>query len=176
MTNRAVFIDRDGTMAKDVSYCSCPEDFELLPNTGKAIRLLNEHGFKVIVITNQSGIARGYFTEEMLAKVHEKMKDELAKEGAWVDAIYHCPHHPDDNCQCRKPKPKLTLQAAKDHDIELKDALVVGDLQMDIDLGKAIGCRTILVRTPPINDENPKSDIVVSDLLSAAQIIVTGQL
>ena len=176
MTNRAVFIDRDGTMAKDVSYCSCPEDFELLPNTGKAIRLLNEHGFKVIVITNQSGIARGYFTEEMLAKVHEKMKDELAKEGAWVDAIYHCPHHPDDNCQCRKPKPKLALQAAKDHDIELKDALVVGDLQMDIDLGKAIGCRTILVRTPPMNDESPKPDIVVSDLLSAAQIIVTGQL
>ena len=176
MTNRAVFIDRDGTMAKDVSYCSCPEDFELLPNTGKAIRLLNEHGFKVIVITNQSGIARGYFTEEMLAKIHEKMKDELAKEGAWVDAIYHCPHHPDDNCQCRKPKPKLALQAAKDHDIELKDSLVVGDLQMDIDLGKAIGCRTILVRTPPMNDENPKSDIVVSDLLSAVQLIVTGQL
>ena len=176
MTNRAVFIDRDGTMAKDVSYCSCPEDFELLPNTGKAIRLLNEHGFKVIVITNQSGIARGYFTEEMLAKIHEKMKDELAKEGAWVDAIYYCPHRPEDNCQCRKPKPKLALQAAKDHNIEIKDSLVVGDLQMDIDLGKAIGCRTILVRTPPTNDENPKSDIVVSDLLSAVQLIVTGQL
>jgi len=177
VTNRAVFIDRDGTMAKDVCYCSCPEDFELLPNTGKAIRLLNEHGFKVIVITNQSGIARGNFTEEMLAKVHEKMKDELAQEGAWVDAIYYCPHHPDDDCQCRKPKPKLALQATKDYDIELKDSLVVGDLQMDIDLGKAIGCRTILIgAAPPMDSEAAKPDIVVSDLLSAAQIIVTGQL
>ncbi len=177
MTNRAVFIDRDGTMAKDVSYCSCPEDFELLPNTGKAIRLLNEHGFKVIVITNQSGITRGYFTEEALAEIHEKMKDELAKEGARVDAIYHCPHHPDDNCQCRKPKPKLALQAAKDHDIELDSSFVVGDLQMDIDLGKAIGCRTILIGAPPMNsDEIAKPDIIVSDLLSAAQIIVRGQL
>ena len=164
-------------MAKDVCYCSRPEDFELLPNTGKAIKLLNEHGFKVIVITNQSGIARGYFTEEMLAKVHEKMKDELAREEAWVDAIYYCPHRPEDNCQCRKPKPKLALQAAKDYDIELKDSLVVGDLQMDVDLGRAIGCRTILIgAAPPVNSEAAKSDVVVSDLLSAAQIIVTGQL
>jgi len=177
MANRAVFIDRDGTMAKDVSYCSRPEDFELLPHTAEAISLLNQHGFKVIVITNQSGIARGYFTEETLAEIHEKMKDELAKEGAWVDAIYHCPHHPDDNCQCRKPKPKLALQAAKDHDIELKDSLVVGDLQMDIDLGKAIGCRTILIGTLPMNgDEIAKPDIVVSDLSKAVQIIVREQL
>ena len=177
MANRAVFIDRDGTIAKNINYCSRPEDFELLPHTAKAISLLNQHGFKVIVITNQSGIARGYFTEEMLAKIHEKMKSELAKEGAWVDAIYYCPHHPDDNCQCRKPEPKLALQAAKDHDIELDSSFVVGDLQMDIDLGKAIGCRTILIGTaPPMNDENPKSDIVVSDLLTAVQIIVRGQL
>lgn len=176
MANQAVFLDRDGTIAKNINYCSRPEDFELLPHTAEAISLLNQHGFKVIVITNQSGIARGHFTEDMLAKIHDKMKGELAKEGAWVDAIYYCPHHPDDNCECRKPKPKLAIQAAKDHDIELKDSLVVGDLQMDIDLGKAIGCRTILVRTLPVNDESPKSDIVVSDLLSAAQIIVTGQL
>ena len=102
MTNRAVFIDRDGTMAKDAHYCSRPEDFELFPNTAKGIRLLNKKGFKVIVITNQSGIARGYFTRETLAKIHEKMERELAEEGAWVDAIYYCPHHPDDGCDCRK--------------------------------------------------------------------------
>ncbi len=177
MANRAVFIDRDGTIAKNINYCSRPEDFELLPHTAKAISLLNQHGFKVIVITNQSGVARGYFTEEMLAKIHEKMEDELAKEGAWVDAIYYCPHHPDDNCQCRKPEPKLALQAAKEHDIEFLSSFVVGDLQMDIDLGKAVGCRTILIGTaPPVNDESPKPDIVVSDLLTAVQIIVTGQL
>ena len=94
MANRAVFLDRDGTMAKDVHYCSHPQDFELFPSTAKAVRLLNEHGFKVIVVTNQSGIARGYFTEETLAEIHQKMKEELAKEGAWVDAVYYCPHHP----------------------------------------------------------------------------------
>jgi HAD superfamily hydrolase (TIGR01662 family) len=77
-------------MAKDVNYCARPEDFELFPNTAKAIRLLHEHGLKVIVVTNQSGIARGYFTEETLAQIHEKMKAELAKEGAWVDGIYYC--------------------------------------------------------------------------------------
>ena len=177
MANRAVFIDRDGTMAKDVHYCRRPEDFELLPDTAKAIRLLNQHSFKVIVITNQSGIARGYFTEETLAEIHEKMRGELAKEGAWVDAIYYCPHHPDDNCQCRKPKPKLALQAAKDHDVELESCFVVGDLPMDIDLGKAIGCRTILIgASPTIDDGSPKPDIVVSDLLGAVETIVRGQL
>jgi len=177
MANRAVFIDRDGTMANDVGYCHRPEDFELLPNTAKAIRLLNQHNFKVIVITNQSGIARGYFTEETLAEIHEKMRGELAKEGAWVDAIYYCPHHPDDNCQCRKPKPKLALQAAKDHNIELEGSFVVGDLQMDIGLGKAIGCQTILIGTlPPMDDESPKPDIVVPDLMKAAETIVIGQL
>ena len=176
MTNRAVFLDRDGTVAKNINYCSCPEDFELLPDTGKAIRLLNQHGFKVIVITNQSGIARGFFTKETLAKIHDKMEDELAKEEAWVDAIYYCPHHPDDNCKCRKPKPKLALQAAKDHNIELGSSFVVGDQPMDIDLGKAIGSRTILIGTAPINMESPKPDIVVSDLLAAARVIVKGQL
>jgi len=177
MANRAVFIDRDGTMAKDVHYCRRPEDFELLPDTAKAIRLLNQHSFKVIVITNQSGIARGYFTEEILAKIHEKMRNELAKEGAFVDAIYYCPHHPDDNCECRKPKPKLALQAAKDHDIEFEGSFVVGDLQMDIDLGKAIGCKTILIGNPsPASDEIAKPDVVVPNLMKAAETIVRRQL
>ena len=164
MANKAVFLDRDGTIAKDVHYCSRPEDFELFPNTAKAIRLLNEHGFKVMVVTNQSGIARGYFTEEMLANIHEKMKRELAKEGAWVDAIYYCPHHPEDNCECRKPKPKLVLQAAKDFDIDLGQSFVVGDLQMDIELGRVLGCKTILIS----KDETTDPDAVASDLLEAA--------
>ena len=173
MGNRAVFLDRDGTMAKDVHYCSGPEDFELFPNTAKAIKLLNEHGFKVIVITNQSGIARGYFTEETLAKIHEKMKGELAKEGAWVDAIYYCPHHPDDNCDCRKPKPKLVLQAVRDFDIDLKCSFVIGDLQMDIDLGKAVGCKSILIGNPPLMDEvKIKPNFAASDLPEAVQTIL----
>jgi len=172
MTKRAVFLDRDGTMAKDVHYCRRPEDFRLFPNTAKAIKLLSEHGFKVIVITNQSGIARGYFTEEALAQIHEKMKAELAKEGAWIDGIYYCPHHPDDNCNCRKPKPKLVLQAAKEHDIDLKHSFVVGDLSLDIDLGKAVGCKTILLLDSPQEDMNISPDYIASDLLEATQYVL----
>jgi len=172
MTKRAVFLDRDGTMAKDVHYCRRPEDFRLFPNTAKAIKLLSEHGFKVIVITNQSGIARGYFTEEALTQIHEKMKTELAKEGAWIDGIYYCPHHPDDNCNCRKPKPKLVLQAAKEHDIDLKHSFVVGDLSLDIDMGKAVGCKTILLLDSPQEDMNISPDYIASDLLEATQYVL----
>ena len=174
MTNRAVFLDRDGTMAKDVNYCARPEDFKLFPNTAKAIKLLHEHGFKVIVVTNQSGIARGYFTEETLAQIHEKMKEELAKEGAWVDGIYYCPHHPNDNCDCRKPKPKLVLQAAKEYNIDLKHSFVVGDLEMDIGLGKAVGCHTILISPNPGDDDQKQMspDYTTFDLYQAARWIV----
>ncbi len=138
--NRAVFIDRDGTIAKDVPYCSRPEDFVLLPGAAEGIRLLKEKGFKVVLITNQSGIARGYFTEETLARIHEKMQQELAKCGACVDAVYYCPHHPEDNCDCRKPKPKLVLQAARDLDIDLSQSYVIGDSEMDVELAKQAGC------------------------------------
>ena len=170
--NKAVFLDRDGTMAKDVHYCSRPEDFELFPNTAKAIRLLNEHGFKVVVITNQSGIARGYFTEETLAKIHEKMKGELAKEGAFVDAIYYCPHHLDEECDCRKPKPKMVLQAAEDFNIDFGRSYVIGDLDMDIKLGQSVGCKTILISSISLRNEETKPDVVAGNLLEAAQIII----
>ncbi len=138
--NKAVFIDRDGTIAKDVPYCSRPEDFELLPGAAAGIKLLKANGFKVIVITNQSGIARGYFSEETLARIHQKMREELAQYDACVDAIYYCPHHPDDDCDCRKPKPKLVLQAARDLDIDLRRSYVIGDSEMDVQLAKQAGC------------------------------------
>jgi len=177
MTSRAVFVDRDGTMAKDVSYCSCTEDFKLFTTTPQAVRLLNEHGFRVIVITNQSGIARGYFTEETLTKIHEKMKRELTQQGAWVDAIYYCPHHPDDNCEWRKPKPKLGLQATEDFDIDLECSFVVGDLPMDIELGRLVGCRTILINDSPSKegDATRNPDAIASDLLGAAQKILSWE-
>jgi histidinol-phosphate phosphatase family protein len=143
--NKVVFFDRDGTIAKDVPYCSRPEQFELLPGAGKAIRGLNQAGFKVIIITNQSGIARGYFTEETLGKIHEKMRNDLAEYGAFIDAIYYCPHHPDDNCDCRKPKPGLILRAAAEHDIDLSKSFFIGDSDKDIEAGQAAGCRTVLL-------------------------------
>lgn len=175
MSNRAVFIDRDGTMAKDVQYCRCPEDFELFPDTAKAIKLLSEHSFKVIVVTNQSGIARGYFTEESLAKIHDKMKNELAKEGAFVDDIYYCPHHPDDNCDCRKPKPKLVFEAVKDYDITLSQSFIVGDMPIDIELGQAVGCSTILISPSPDDAAGKQNaaSYIAADLYDAAQWIVS---
>ena len=99
--NIAVFLDRDGTVNREVHYCSRPEDFELLPSASEAIKLLNDNHIKVIMITNQSGIAKGYFTEEVLDDIHAKMRAILIRDGAHIDAIYYCPHHPTDDCNCR---------------------------------------------------------------------------
>lgn len=171
MRNRAVFLDRDGTIAKDVHYCRRPEDFELLVTVPEAIRLLNASNFKVVVITNQSGIARGYFTEKTLDQIHRKMRDELAEHGAHIDAIYYCPHHPDDSCDCRKPSTALFRKAAKDLDIDVSRSSVVGDMRMDIAAGEALGCKTILVTTGP-QPPSPQPPHCATSLLEAAQWIV----
>lgn len=176
MKNKAVFLDRDGTIARDVHYCRRVEDFELLPTVLEAIKLLNANGFKVVVITNQSGIARGYFTDETLAQIHRKMEGELSEQGAHVDAIYYCPHHPDDGCECRKPKTALFHQAAKEVGINLGLSYVVGDMQMDIDAGKALGCKTILVTTGPQGASSiiDPPDYAAESLLEAAKWILRG--
>jgi D,D-heptose 1,7-bisphosphate phosphatase len=173
MLDKAVFLDRDGTIARDVHYCRRPEDFEILPTVPQAIRLLNERGFRVLVITNQSGIARGYFTEETLAQIHQKMADELTKQDARIDAIYYCPHHPDNGCECRKPKTGLFYQAAQDLGIDFSRSYVVGDSQMDINAGKALSCKTVLVTTGPKagNDALDPPDYTANSLLQAVQWI-----
>lgn len=177
--HRAVFLDRDGTIARDVPYCSRPEDFELLPGAAEGIKLLNEHVFKVVVVTNQSGIARGYFTEESLAQIHDKMGRELAKHGAHVDAIYYCPHHPDDSCECRKPKLGMLLQAASDWDIALGQSYVIGDAGADIDMGRNAGCRTILITENclgRLHDERAlHPDYVAPNISAAVQWIIAQQ-
>ncbi len=172
-SNKAVFLDRDGTIARDVHYCRRPEDLELLPTVPDAIRLLNHSGFKVVVITNQSGLARGYFTEDVLAQIHQKMQDELKNGGASVDAIYYCSHHPDNGCECRKPKTALFYQAAQDLGIDFTCSYVVGDSQMDINAGKALSCKTVLVTTGPKagNGIIDPPDYVASSLLQAARWI-----
>ncbi|MCL0092277.1 D-glycero-beta-D-manno-heptose 1,7-bisphosphate 7-phosphatase [Dehalococcoidia bacterium] len=172
MGKRAVFLDRDGTIARDVHYCHRVEDFELLPTVAEAIRLLNTNSLKVVVITNQSGIARGYFTEEILAQIHDRMKQELAKDGAWVDAIYYCPHHPDDGCECRKPKTGLFLQAARELDIDLSRSFVVGDMPMDIDAGRALGSKTVLVTTGSQGGIVDPPDYTAGSLLEAVKWIL----
>lgn len=173
---RAVFLDRDGTIARDVPYCSRPEDLELLPGVGEAIRLLNESGYMVVIITNQSGIARGYFTEEMLGKIHQKLKDDLAKFGAHIDAIYYCPHHPDDGCDCRKPKPGLALQAAKEHHIDLIQSFFIGDKLQDIEAGHLASGKTVLI-SPTETSEilfqgEVKPDSTVPDFMQAVQVVL----
>jgi len=177
---KAVFLDRDDTIAKDVPYCSRVEDFEILPSVPEGIRLLNEHGFIVVVITNQSGIARGYFTEQTLSQIHEKLHRELGRWNAHVDAIYHCPHHPDDGCECRKPKPTLLLQAAKDMGIDLHLSYMVGDDVKDIDSGRSAGCKTVLVTTGPdrgsLEGQEVSPDYVAHSLCEAAEWIVRDAL
>jgi D,D-heptose 1,7-bisphosphate phosphatase len=152
------------------------EDFEILPTVPEAIRLLNDQGFKVAVVTNQSGIARGYFTEETLHLIHEKMRRELARWGAHVDAIYFCPHHPDQECGCRKPKPALLLQAAEDMSIALRLSYMVGDDAKDVEAGKAAGCKTVLVTTGPNQDaaarQGQRPDFIASTLYEVTEWIL----
>lgn len=177
MANRAVFLDRDGTIARDVHYCRRPEDFKLFKDVPLSIKMLNENGYKTVVITNQSGIARGYFSEDTLARIHQKMKDELAAAGANIDAIYYCPHHPDERCNCRKPGTALFRQAAKDMDIDLVSSFMIGDTEKDIHAGKKAGCKTILVTTGPKteNEAIDKSDFSASSFQDAIRWILSDK-
>jgi histidinol-phosphate phosphatase family protein len=170
VANKAVFLDRDGTINRDVPYCSKPDDFELLPGAAEAISLFNEHGFKVIVVTNQSGIGRGYFSEEMLARIHERIKILLDEQGARIDAVYYCPHHPDEGCNCRKPQPEMVLSAAKDLDIDLKQSYIIGDADVDIEMGTRAGCKaTVRIGQSAI----PNCSFNVLSLLEAAKWVIS---
>lgn len=142
-----MFLDRDGTMCREVNYLSRPEDLALFPFSGRAIRLLNEKKYLVIVITNQSGIGRGYFDEQTLEKIHHKLIRELNLENAFLDAIYFCPHGPADKCLCRKPGTGLIERACADFEIDLKNSWVIGDKASDIETGYNTGSRTALVQT-----------------------------
>lgn len=145
MGNKAVFIDRDGTINVDGPYLSDPDKFEIYPGVSKGINELKENGFKIIVITNQSGIARGYFTEKNLDAIHTKMKREFKKFDVELDGIYYCPHHPDEDCNCRKPKTGLFDKAIKDHDIIVEQSYMLGDKIIDIEAGKNVGTKGILI-------------------------------
>ncbi len=142
---RAVFIDRDDTIAKDVPYCPSPEKLVLFDGVGMSIKRLNEAGFLVIVVTNQSGVGRGFFTEAKLSEIHEKMRQDLAREGAKVDAVYHCPHLPEEGCECRKPNIGMVLQAMEDFDIDLSSSYVVGDSEREMELARRFGAKGIQV-------------------------------
>lgn len=143
----AVFLDRDGTIAEEVGYLNHVSRFRMLPFAAAAIRRLNEAKLPVIVVTNQSGVGRGYFPDSLVHAVHDLMTKQLADAGARLDALYYCPHKSDDACACRKPKPGMLQRAAREHALDLRRSFVVGDRHGDIELAQGVGARAILVRT-----------------------------
>lgn len=145
---KAIFIDRDGVINKkmpDGDYVKSWEEFEFIPGTIEALRRLAEAGYALFVVTNQRGIARGLMTHAHLERIHANMRTELARHGVYLAGIYYCPHDYDDNCDCRKPKPGLLLRAAKENNLNLSDAILIGDSEKDIQAGSAAGCKTILL-------------------------------
>lgn len=155
---KAIFLDRDGTINKYVGFLHTPEQMELIQGVAEAIRKINESGYLVIVVTNQPVIARGEVTVEGLEEIHKKMETLLGRKGAYIDGLYYCPHHPDKgfegeipelkiDCDCRKPKPGMLLQAAKDFNIDLFQSYMIGDSNMDMVAGKNAGCNAIKINT-----------------------------
>lgn len=178
---RAVFLDRDGTINIEKDYLYQIHEFEFIPGAVEAIRMLNKAGIMVVVVTNQSGVARGYYTEEDVENLHRHIAAELTRSGAHVDAWLYCPHHPDGRgsyalpCTCRKPLPGMLLDAAARHGIDLENSAIIGDKRADIEAGQAAGCRTILVRTGYGADEEQfvgPPTVVCDDVLAAAKLLV----
>jgi D-glycero-D-manno-heptose 1,7-bisphosphate phosphatase len=143
----AVFLDRDGTIAEEVGYLNHASRFRMFPFVGAAVRRLNEAGLPVVVVTNQSGVGRGYFPESLVQAVNKLMTEQLAAAGARIDASYYCPHTSADNCECRKPKTGMLERAAREHSLELGRSFVVGDRYGDIELARRVRARGVLVRT-----------------------------
>lgn len=141
----AVFLDRDGTISEEMGYANHLSRFSIFPYAGAAIRRLNDAGFAVIVVTNQSGAARGFFPESLVQEIHSKMEKQLAAAGAHVDGIYYCPHIRDDNCECRKPLPGMVKRAAAEHNLDVKNSVLVSDRYDDIAMAHTVGCKAILV-------------------------------
>ncbi|WP_276840246.1 D-glycero-beta-D-manno-heptose 1,7-bisphosphate 7-phosphatase [Anaerovibrio lipolyticus] len=148
--NKAVFFDRDGTLNEEVHYLHKIEDFKWIEGAIDAIKYCNDNGYLAIVITNQSGVARGYYPESEIMKLYDWMNTDLAKHGAHLDGIYYCPHHPTGKvkkyaieCDCRKPKPGMLFKAQKDHNIDLKSSYLIGDGARDVECAEAAGVKGI---------------------------------
>jgi D-glycero-D-manno-heptose 1,7-bisphosphate phosphatase len=168
-----VFLDRDGTIMRDVEYCSDPERVEVFAGAADVLRRLKVAGFKTIVVTNQSGIGRGYFTETDYRKVEEELSRQLGADV--IDSTYFCPDAPGIDSARRKPKPEMVFEAARDHQLDLRRSFFVGDKRIDAECGRNAGVRTILVQTGCERHENADAaDWVVQDLSAAADIILSN--
>ena len=156
---------------RDVDYCADPQDVHVFDGVSEALRRLKQHGYKLVVITNQSGIRRGYFDETQYRAVEQEVARQIGT--GLIDATYYCPHLPEDNCKCRKPSPEMIVRAARDHDIDLTHSFFIGDKESDIDCGCNAGVKTILVRTGYGNSTSTgAADFVAQTLGEAADLIL----
>ncbi|MDT4969748.1 MAG: D-glycero-D-manno-heptose 1,7-bisphosphate phosphatase [Acidobacteriota bacterium] len=189
MKRRAVFMDRDGTISEEVGYVNHPSRYKVFPFAGEAVRKLNEAGWLAILVTNQAGVARGYFTEDVIGAVHDVLKLELNRENAKLDGIYYCAHHPTVgelpyrvDCDCRKPRPGLIQSAARDFDIDLTESWMIGDRYSDIELARNAGVHAGFVMSGYGRGEwtyqrggwKHEPDLVAENLLEAVERIVQG--
>ena len=181
--NKAILLDRDGTINIDKNYVFKIEDLEFEKNAVEGLKKLSGVGYKLIIISNQSGVARGYFTEEDLQKFNDELLRRLKDNGINIEAVYVCPHHPEGNgkykldCDCRKPKTGMIMKAKEDHDIDLQNSIMIGDHPKDVEVGKNVGCKTIFMLTghgPEHKEEvaEIKPDFIADDLLDAAGWII----
>ncbi len=172
-----IFLDRDGVinevLTHRVKFVNRPEDFFLLEGAGEAVKTFNDAGYKVFVVTNQGGIGLGYMKESALLDIHVKMAAELKKFGASIDGVAFCPHKPKAGCACRKPKPKMILDLAEKHEVDLEKSYMVGDREPDMKAGKQAGMKTILVGERE-DQQKVEADMCFSNLLSAAAWVVGG--
>ena len=173
---RAVFLDRDGVLSVEGGeYVTRPELLRLLPGAGEAVARLNAAGYQVFVFTNQAGVGRGCMTPQALDAVHARLKHEIARSGGSLEAIYACPHTPENGCECRKPRPGMLLQAAHEHAVDLTQSYAVGDTPRDIMAGQAAGCHTLLVLSghthayDAADFPDPQPDGVFPDLPAVAK-------
>lgn len=173
MATPAIFLDRDGTLVEEVNYLHRPEEMRLFPSSAPALKSFKDAGYILVVVTNQSGIGRGIYTEDDMKRVHEAMQDQL---GGIIDGFYHCPHLPCDGCECRKPGLKMVRDAERDLDIDLDRSWMVGDKRIDVETGSAAGIRTALVLTGygrSHKDElKERPDVVADDLGQVAAEIL----
>ena len=188
--NRAVFLDRDGTLNREVNYLADPAQLELLPGVAEGLSRLARAHWLLCVVTNQSGVARGLVSEEALDAIHGRLREMLASEGAHLDWIGHCPHHPEHGppdlrraCDCRKPEPGLLLRAAAELDIDLTRSWMVGDSARDLEAGRSAGCRSILVGTgngaethEASEADGQESGLQAPDFLGAVDLILKDQV
>ena len=181
--NTAVFMDRDGTVSEEIGYMYDAGLYKPFSYAGPAIRRINDSGMKAVLITNQSGIGRGYFEETMVHQVHDILRAELARHGAKLDAVYFCPHDPEAGCDCRKPRPGMLRRAEKELDIDLGSSYVIGDKYIDVETAHGVGAKSILVLTGYGPEERDllrtspfQPHFVAGNLMGAVEAILAGAI